>query len=107
VIEFESPKSGTPVRRIAKTASAGSLSGGGSGAVFTAPSSGAGAAVTIKVRHAESSIDFSVLEPTGVEHAAFAEYWTYGSTTQAGAGVHLNVSLEPTSVSFGAVRIFR
>jgi hypothetical protein len=86
------------------TATAGSLAGGGNLVVLTAPGAAGDATVTATVRSAKLSIDFSVLEPTGFDHADITSTFSYGVGV-SGAGMHLNVYLAPTTVSFNAVQI--
>jgi hypothetical protein len=85
------------------TATAGSLSGGGSGVVFTAPGTGGGATVTANVRGATFPIDFSVIEPSGV--TATIRSVEHFATGVSGAGMFMNVVLQPTTVSFYQVQM--
>lgn len=86
------------------TATAGSLSGGGSGVVFTAPGTGGGATVTANVRSATFPIDFSVIEPSGVTATLRGSADPYNIGV-AGAGMQMDVVLQPTTVSFSAVQM--
>jgi hypothetical protein len=78
--------------------------------VFTAPSNAAEATVTFKYvssagRMVVLTTNFTVVEPTGVDHADFVEYYSYSSTSLAGAGVHLRPYIGPTNVSFYRVQV--
>ena len=70
------------------------------GAVFIAPSN-AVAHVTVSaiVKGVSFPTDFSVVEPTGVDHADVIERQFYG-LEQAAAGMHLKPYIGPTNVSF-------
>jgi hypothetical protein len=88
------------------TTSAGSVyPTNGSSTTLTAPSNAATATVTMSYGAMAHSIDFTVIEPTGVDHAAFLQYGTYTSTTLAGAGVQLRPYIGPMNVSFYQVQI--
>jgi hypothetical protein len=77
----------------------------GGGTHFVSPSNAAIATVTATVGGASVSIGFNVLEPSGVDHADFSNYFYYPFTTTAGAGVHLRPYIGPTNVSFYRVQI--
>ena len=85
------------------TTTAGSLSGSGNGVILTAPDAGGSATVTAKVRDASIAVPFGVVEPNGViATIRQAEHFAKGSS---GAGMFLDVILQPTTVSFGRVYI--
>jgi len=72
---------------------------------LTAPSNAATVTVTVNVGQATLKRSFNVIEPTKLDHADFVEYYSYTSTTKAGAGVHLRPYIGPTNVSFYKVQI--
>ena len=90
---------------ISWTTTAGSVSPSVSycGTVLTSPSSANTATVTATVRGASVSKDFSVIEPSGINATRRGlESFPVG---QVGAGMYLDVVLQPTTVSFGWVQI--
>lgn len=91
---------------VAWRTTAGGLSAtNGTGITFTAPSNGVPTAtVTATVKGQECPIDFSVLEPGGVDHADVIERYRY-EIGDAGAGMHLRPYIGPTNVSFYRVQI--
>lgn len=89
------------------TASAGSIAPNtGSAVAFTAPSNAAFATLTVNVRDVSLNKAFSVLEPSGYDskHTQITSTDHY-STGQAAAGIHFNVFIAPTDVSFYKVSI--
>jgi hypothetical protein len=91
---------------VAWRTTAGGLSAtNGKGITFTAPSNGVPATVTATVKGQTCPIDFSVLEPSGVDHAEFVEYDTVHVSSGAGAGMHIRPYVGPTNVSFYHVQI--
>ena len=93
------------------TISAGSLSGlvaypnSAAGTTMTAPSNAANSTVTASIGKESVTFNFTVLEPTGIDHTDFIEYYAYSSTTLAGAGVHLRPYVAPLNVSFYRVQV--
>ena len=88
------------------TTTAGSVSPKvGNWTTLTAPSNAASATVTMHYRSAAFPINFTVLEPKGIDHAdlLYPLTTTYG-VGQSGAGMHLAVYLAPTNVSFYRVQ---
>ena len=107
-----SDKTYAPVPSVLSASIAWKTTGGGlsvatstCATTLTSPSNAANATVTAKVGGVSLSIGFNVLEPTGVDHADFVEYWPYSYTSLAGAGVHLRPCIGPTNVSFWRVQI--
>jgi len=98
-------------QRLIWTTTAGSLSPTwGYQTTLTAPSNAATARVRVHYAAPDGrvtglSTNFTVIEPTGVDHAEFVEYWPYASTTLAGAGVHFRPFVGPTNVSFYRVQV--
>lgn len=86
------------------TTTAGSLSGNGGAVQLSAPARATNVTVTAKARGTSFSVDFSVIEPTGVDHATITSVNTYGNGVP-GAGMHLNVFIAPTNVSFYRVQM--
>jgi hypothetical protein len=88
---------------------AGSLSKWhGNTTVLTAPSNATMATVTMNyygVTHVKYVTNFTVIEPTGVHHADFVQYWPYTSTSLAGAGMQIRPFIGPTNVSFYRVQV--
>ena len=82
---------------------AGSFIIGTGGAVLIAPSNAAIATVTATVRGASVSNCFNVLEPTGISSTVRSNQ--IFSAGQVGAGMYLNVVLQPTNVSFGRLEM--
>jgi hypothetical protein len=69
---------------------------------YTAPSSAGSAALSAAIRGEKCTINFGVLEPTGIDHADVVERFHYGQGV-SGAGMHIIVYLAPTTVSFNGV----
>jgi len=72
---------------------------------FTAPSNATTATVTAKFRGASVPVPFTVIAPDGVEKAEITSVNHYGVGV-AGAGMHLKVTIGPTSVSFYRINIW-
>jgi len=72
---------------------------------LTAPSNAASVTVTVNVGMATLTRSFRVIEPTGVDHADFLQYFSYASTNQAGAGMRIRPYIGPTNVSFYRAQI--
>lgn len=86
------------------TATAGSLSGGGGGVLLTAPAHATNITVKAKAFGESFSVDFSVIKPNGVASATITSTNTYANG-EPGAGMHLNVIIGPTNVSFYKVQM--
>jgi hypothetical protein len=91
------------------TASAGGLSAtNGGGVTFTAPSNappgGLTATVTATVGNASLAIPFTVLPPSGIDHAQIIGTNSY-PLAAAGAGMKNAIWIAPTSVSFYRVNV--
>lgn len=88
--------------------SAGTLSvgqgGHGSGTYLYAPHTAATATVTATIRKASLSIDFGVVEPSGIQATIRARQTDF-ALGSVGAGMYLNVVLQPTTVSFAALKV--
>lgn len=83
------------------TTTGGSLSAAsGISTIFTAPEHKTNITVTATIRDVVVRVDFSILEPTGIDHADFVSYIPYDSTTKAGVGMHLRPHVGPLTVSF-------
>jgi hypothetical protein len=96
---------GLPVNAVWSN-TAGTLTGTLTNAnTLTAPERATNLTVNATILGETCSIDFNVLEPTGIDSASFLEYWNYSSQTYAGAGVHFRPFIGPTNVSFYAVQI--
>ena len=110
-ISLSPPLSQPMDSRLTWKTTAGSLSKwSGNTTMLTAPSNATTASVTMyyyndRGNYVTYITNFTVIEPTGVDHANFVEYYPYTSTTLAGAGVHLRPFIGPTSVSFYRVQI--
>jgi len=70
---------------------------------YTAPDHAAGDKVTVKMRGQTMEDGFSVLEPTGVDHTDIVNRDPY-TVGKQGAGMHLQVYMAPTTVSFAHVQ---
>jgi hypothetical protein len=73
------------------------------GTVLTSPSNAASAKVTATVRGESVSVDFGVVAPSGIK--ATIRDFEWFDIGYVGAGMYLNVVLQPTSVSFNRVQI--
>ncbi|HSY20034.1 MAG TPA: hypothetical protein VK815_16940, partial [Candidatus Acidoferrales bacterium] len=84
--------------------SAGSISPAiGYSTIFTAPSNAATATVTATVHGQSVTKDFNILEPSGIK-AKIRSHDSYVVGT-VGAGMEMDVVLQPTTVSFNRVQI--
>ncbi|MGD0743785.1 MAG: hypothetical protein ABSA45_01385 [Verrucomicrobiota bacterium] len=72
----------------------------GSSVVFTAPSNAASATVIAKIKGADCSIDFNVLEPSGINATIRGSPDRYDPLPAVGAGMYMDVVLQPATVSF-------
>ena len=83
---------------------AGTLSATVGGATaLTAPHAAATATVTATIRKVKLTIDFGVVEPSGISSTIRSrDGFDYG---QVGAGMQIDVVIQPTTVSFGNVEI--
>jgi hypothetical protein len=97
-VEFDA----TPLLGPTWTTTAGSLSSSGNGVILTAPDSGTNATVTAHVRDAQIAVAFDVVQPTGVS-ATIRGTDNNFNVGVSGAGMQLDVVLQPTTVSFGRV----
>jgi hypothetical protein len=96
---------GTMPAETTWSTSAGTLSGSsGSGTYLYAPHTAATATVTATIRKVSLTIDFGVVEPSGVQSSVRA-FQTDFASGSVGAGMYLNVVLQPTTVSFGNVEM--
>jgi hypothetical protein len=96
---------GTMPAETTWSTSAGTLSTlYGSGTVLYAPHTAGSATVTATVRKVSLSIGFGVVEPSGVN--AYVNAVNHYGNGVAGAGMQLNVTLQPTTVSFSQVQIY-
>jgi hypothetical protein len=87
------------------TTTGGSLSTNyATGALLIAPSNAANVTVTATVKRKTDRIRFTVLEPTGIDHAQITDT-NYYSLGTAGAGMTVTAWVKPTSVSFYRVSI--
>ncbi len=92
--------------RVTWATTAGSVSPwSGNQMTFTAPSNASPATVTMGYNKIRFPTTFTVKEPTGVDHATITSTATYGNNVP-GAGMHLDVVLGPTNVSFYRVQVF-
>ncbi len=87
--------------------SAGTLSNlRGGGTYLYAPHSAATATVTATIRKVSLSIDFGVVEPSGIQATLKSSPTDYYNPLPAvGAGMYMDVVLQPTTVSFGWVQM--
>jgi hypothetical protein len=72
---------------------------------FTAPSNEINATLTATVRDEECAINFSVVAPTGVKTTIRGQADLFDPLPKVGAGMQIDVVLQPTTVSFNKVQI--
>jgi hypothetical protein len=88
---------------------AGTLSvgqgGHGIGTYLYAPHIAATATVTATIRKVILSIDFDVVEPSGVSSTIRSRDGFNSSISEVGAGMQLDVVIQPTSVSFSKIEM--
>jgi hypothetical protein len=95
---------GTMPAETTWSTSAGTLSAlSGSGTVLTAPYTAGSATVTATIRKVSLSIDFGVVEPSGISSTIRQK--DYFEPPGVGAGMQMNIVLQPTTVSFGNVEM--
>jgi hypothetical protein len=95
-----------PADTVTWSTSAGSVNpASGSSTLFTAPSNAATATVTANYGGGSCTKSFTVLEPTGYNHAIILTTNSTFATNQTGAGMTLRFWIGPTNVSFYQVEI--
>jgi hypothetical protein len=89
-----------PVGPVTYTTTAGTIDSGGN---FIAPHSAGAATVTATIRKVSLSIDFGVIEPSGISSTIRSRDGYNSSINEVGAGMQLDVTIQPTTVSFSQI----